>query len=108
MTSAADEAPPTDPAAPAPPPFTSSDKPVWWLYLSALIAVVALGACVLLWQKVQAMQENLARQSADAVGQSTDAKTSAHQARDLAMETAAKLAVTDAKLTEVSLQRAQV
>jgi uroporphyrin-3 C-methyltransferase len=108
MTSAAEAAPPPEPAAPASPPFPPSDKPAWWLYLSALIAVVALGACVLLWQKVQGMQENLARQSADAVGQSTDAKTSAHQARDLAMETAAKLAVTDAKLTEVSLQRAQV
>jgi uroporphyrin-3 C-methyltransferase len=108
MTSVAEEVPPPEPAAPAPTPISPSDKSVWWLYLSAFVAFVALGACVLLWQKVQGMQENLARQSADAVGQSTDAKASAHQARDLAMETAAKLAVTDAKLTEVSLQRAQV
>ena len=108
MTSAADEATPPEPVAPVPPLSPPSDTPVWWLYLSALIAVVALMACVLLWQKVRGMQENLARQSADAVGQSTDAKTSAHQARDLAMETAAKLAVTDARLTEVALQRAQV
>ena len=108
MTSAADEAPPPQAPAPTPTALEPSAKPVWWLYLSALVAVVALGTAVLLWQKVQAMQENLARQSADAVGQSTDAKTSAHQARDLAMETAAKLAVTDAKLTEVALQRAQV
>ena len=108
MTSAADEAPPPQATAPTPPILQPTAKPAWWLYLSALVAVVALGTGVLLWQKVQAMQENLARQSADAVGQSTDAKTSAHQARDLAMETAAKLAVTDAKLTEVALQRAQV
>ena len=108
MNSAADPAPLPEPQAPVTPPLTPSDQPVWWLYLSACVAVLALGACVLLWQKVQSMQENLARQSADAVGQSTDAKTSAHQARDLAMETAAKLAVTDAKLTEVALQRAQV
>ena len=108
MTSAADEAPLPQAPAPIPPVLEPTAKPVWWLYLSALVAVVALGTGVLLWQKVQAMQENLARQSADAVGQSTDAKTSAHQARDLAMETAAKLAVTDAKLTEVALQRAQV
>jgi len=108
MTSAADKAPLPQAPAPIPPVLEPTAKPVWWLYLSALVAVVALGTGVLLWQKVQAMQENLARQSADAVGQSTDAKTSAHQARDLAMETAAKLAVTDAKLTEVALQRAQV
>jgi uroporphyrin-3 C-methyltransferase len=108
MTSDADEAPPPQAPAPTPPILQPTAKPAWWLYLSALVAVVALGTGALLWQKVQAMQENLARQSADAVGQSTDAKTSAHQARDLAMETAAKLAVTDAKLTEVALQRAQV
>lgn len=108
MSSAADEALPNQPVAPATPLSQPVQKPVWWLTLSAVIAVVALGACVLLWQKVQSMQENLARQSADAVGQSTDAKSSAHQARELAMETAAKLAVTDAKLTEVALQRAQV
>lgn len=108
MTSAADEAPPPQAPAPTPPVLQPTAEPALWLYLSALVAVVALGTGVLLWQKVQAMQENLARQSADAVGQSTDAKTSAHQARDLAMETAAKLAVTDAKLTEVALQRAQV
>jgi len=108
MNSAADEVSPPQASAPTSPGLESAARPAWWLYLSAVVAVFALGASVLLWQKVQAMQENLARQSADAVGQSTDAKTSAHQARDLAMETAAKLAVTDAKLTEVALQRAQV
>ena len=108
MNLAADEATPPESPAPALASTQPKQQTGWWLYLSAVVAVVALGACVLLWQKVQAMQENLARQSADALGQSTDAKTSAHQARDLAMETAAKLAVTDAKLTEVALQRAQV
>ncbi len=108
MNSAADEASPPVPHALASPPLQPAAKAPWWVSWSAVVALVALGACVLLWQKVQSMQENLARQSGDALGQSTDAKTSAHQARDLAMETAAKLAVTDAKLTEVALQRAQV
>lgn len=108
MNSAPDEAPINAPAAAAGPSSQPVLRTPWWMSWSAVVAVLALGACVLLWQKVQAMQETLARQSADAVGQSTDAKTSAHQARDLAMETAAKLAVTDAKLTEVALQRAQV
>lgn len=108
MNSAADEASPPVPHALASPPLQLAAKAPWWVAWSAVVALVALGACVLLWQKVQGMQENLARQSADALGQSTDAKTSAHQARDLAMETAAKVAVTDAKLTEVALQRAQV
>jgi len=80
----------------------------WLLRGSALVAAVALVACVLLWQKVSAMQEQLARQSAEALGQSSEAKSSARQAQDLALETAAKLAVTDAKLAEVALQRTQV
>jgi uroporphyrin-3 C-methyltransferase len=74
----------------------------------AVVAVVALVVCVLLWQKVTAMQEQLARQSADAIEQATQAKSNARQAQDLSLETAAKLAVTDAKLGEVALQRTQV
>jgi uroporphyrin-3 C-methyltransferase len=65
-------------------------------------------ACTLLWQKVVAMQEQLARQSGDAISQASDAKSSARQAQDVAIQTAAKLALTDARLGEVALQRAQV
>jgi uroporphyrin-3 C-methyltransferase len=54
------------------------------------------------------MQEQLARQSGEAIGQATEAKSSARQAQELSLETAAKLAVTDAKLGEVALQRTQV
>lgn len=54
------------------------------------------------------MQEHLARQSGDAVSQATDAKGSARQAQDVAIQTAAKLALTDARLSELALQRAQV
>jgi uroporphyrin-3 C-methyltransferase len=106
MNSAVEEAPASDTAAHA----QTDAKPQipWWLYLAALVAIAALLASVLLWQKVQGMQENLARQSAEAVSQSTDAKGTSHHAQELAMETAAKLAVTDAKLAEVALQRAQV
>jgi uroporphyrin-3 C-methyltransferase len=54
------------------------------------------------------MQEQLARQSADSTAQATQALASARQAQDLAVETAAKLAVTEARLSEVSLQRSQL
>ena len=54
------------------------------------------------------MQEQLARQSGDAISQASDAKSSARQAQDVAIQTAAKLALTDARLGEVALQRAQV
>ncbi len=111
MTTASAEAPEPSPAAvPTAPPAAPerSSSRAWFLYASAVVAVAALLACVLLWQKVSSMQELLARQSGDAIGQSSDAKSSARQAQDLALETAAKLAVTDAKLSEVALQRTQV
>jgi uroporphyrin-3 C-methyltransferase len=54
------------------------------------------------------MQEQLARQSADSAAQAAEARVSARQAQELAVETAAKLSVTEARLSEVSLQRSQL
>jgi uroporphyrin-3 C-methyltransferase len=61
-----------------------------------------------LWQKLSSIQEQLARQSADAGTQATEARATARQAQELAIATAAKLAVTEARLSEVSLQRTQL
>ena len=74
----------------------------------ALVAVVALVVSVLLWQKLGSIQEQLARQSADAGSHAAEARAMARAAQELAMETAAKLAVTEARLSEVSLQRTQL
>lgn len=74
----------------------------------ALVAVVALVVSVLLWQKLGSIQEQLARQSADTSSHAAEARATARQAQELAMETAAKLAVTEARLSEVSLQRTQL
>jgi uroporphyrin-3 C-methyltransferase len=81
---------------------------VRWLWGVAVVALIALLLSGLLWQKLTAMQEQLARQSADSGAQAAEAQASARQARDLSMETAAKLAVTEARLSEVSLQRTQL
>lgn len=74
----------------------------------ALIAVLALAASGMLWQKLGSIQEQLARQSAEAGSHAVEARATARQAQELAMETAAKLAVTEARLSEVSLQRTQL
>ena len=110
MTNAPVQAPePSSTPSAAAPGLPKHSAPSGALLLAtALVAVVALVACVLLWQKVTSMQEQLARQSGDAIGQASEAKSSARQAQDLSLETAAKLAVTDAKLGEVALQRTQV
>lgn len=78
-----------------------------WAALVLLLAVAALSASGLLWQKVTGMQEQLARQSADAGAQSIEARTLARQAMDQTREAAARQAVVEARLAEVALQRAQ-
>jgi uroporphyrin-III C-methyltransferase len=72
------------------------------------IAVVALLLSGLLWQKLALIQEQLARQSADAGFNALEARSMARQAQDLARETAARQAVMDARLSEVALQRSQL
>jgi len=82
--------------------------PQRWLVLVAVMAVLALAATLLVWQKFNGIQQQLARQTSDAGLQAGEARAMAKQAQDLALETAAKLAVSEAKLAEVSLQRTQL
>ena len=79
--------------------------------LSSIFAAVALAGVAgdwVLWQRINAMQEQLARQSADAGAQASEARATAKQAQELALDTAAKLSVTEARLAEVALQRTQL
>ena len=73
-----------------------------------VISLVALLASGLLWQKLSSIQEQLARQSAEATSQSVEARTTAKQAQELAREMAARVAVFEARLSEVALQRTQL
>jgi len=79
-----------------------------WVLLVALLAIAGLASSFMLWQKLNGVQQQLARQSADAGTQASEARATAKQAQELALETAAKLAVTEAKLAEVALQRSQL
>jgi uroporphyrin-3 C-methyltransferase len=99
-------------AEPSPPVLLSSSARAtpsalafWSL---AVIAVVALAASVLLWQKLATIQEQLARQSADAGSNAVEARALARQAQELARDVAARQAVTDTRVSEVALQRAQL
>ena len=87
---------------------TATTPPSRLAWAGALVAVVALSASAMLWQKLNNIQEQLARQSADAGATASAANAMAKQAQELALDTAAKLAVTEARLSEVSLQRTQL
>ncbi len=73
-----------------------------------LVAVFALLATMVLWQKVLAMQEQLARQSAEAQNLSLEARVLAKQALTLAQEARGRAAVFESRLSEVTLQRSQL
>ncbi len=80
----------------------------WKIWLALGVAAVALLVSVALWQKLSRIQEQLARQSADAGQQSLEAKAWAKQAQDTVKDSAARLGLVEARLGEVALQRSQL
>ena len=103
------------PSIPATGPLTSaSEHPprdaqsIFWVRAIGAVAVIGVVLSGVLWSKLGHIQEQLARQSADTSQQAIEARAASRQAEELARETAAKLAVTDAKLGEVVLQRSQL
>ncbi len=97
----------TTPAAP-PPTLSAQPRPNYLVWaLAAALLLTALGTFSL-WQKLSNVQEQLARQSADAGANAIEARAVAKEAQELARETAARQAVQEARLSEVSLQRTQL
>jgi uroporphyrin-III C-methyltransferase len=80
----------------------------WGLWLAIGVAALALLVSVQLWQKLSRIQEQLARQSADTGQQSLEAKAWAKQAQETVNDSAARLALVEARLGEVALQRSQL
>lgn len=79
-----------------------------WVMAVALLAGAALLVSGLLWQKLGTIQEELARRSLDSGAQSIEARTLARAAQDSARELTARLALQENRISEVSLQRAQL
>lgn len=104
---AASDAPPAPAsvqAAPAAPHGVSGTV----VTVVAAIAVTALVVSGLLWQRLGHLQEQLARQAAEAQSQAIEARTLAREAQEVARETATRQTVNDTRLSEVALQRTQL
>lgn len=107
---------PSEPATPrpVPPAVAGVEASVAWTlaqvmrWLTGGLAVVALVGCALLWQKLDRMQEELAKRSLDAGAQSLEARGLARQAQDGTRELAARQTLLETRLSEVSLQRSQL
>ena len=107
MNSEPGQTPLSPPAAPGP----VVSRPKWRAYadkLVGLLAVLALILALMLWQKLSVIQEQLARQSADSGQLAMQANSLAKNAQDMANETAARVTLLDARLSEVALQRSQL
>ena len=81
-----------------------------WLALgiAGAVAALALVSSMLLWQKLGTIQEQLARQSADAGTQSIEARTVARQAQEQVTEAVARLTAVETRLGDLALQRSQI
>jgi uroporphyrin-3 C-methyltransferase len=77
----------------------------------ALVAVLAVSALGLAWntqQRLKAAEQEIVKRQQDAGGQATEARLMARQAESSSRDTAAKVALLEARVAETSLQRSQL
>lgn len=81
------------------------------LWVAAALAVVAGAALTLAWttqQRVKALESELVRRQQDSGNAASEARTLARQAEGTSRESAAKLALLEARVAETALQRSQI
>lgn len=85
---------------------------VRWLYaLAAVLAVVAGVSLTLAWktqQRVKAIEQEMVRRLDEGRLQSSEAQLLSKQSQDSSLATAAKVALLEARVAEVSIQRSQL
>lgn len=93
-------------------PVPVQRKPLPWMQLAAAgLCVLSLAALTLAWQgqvKLKELERELVRRQAGSQSEASEARTLAREAQDLSRDSAAKIALLDARLAEVALQRGQL
>lgn len=85
--------------------------PAWLPALAVILALTSFGGLGLAWQSMsrqQALEQELVRRQALVQADATEARAASRQSQDLTRDTAAKVALLDARLAEVALQRGQL
>lgn len=106
-----DEAPA---AASAPAPAESprrNDAPRWWAAIAALLLVIGVLALALAWktdQRVAGLEQELVKRQQDSAKLAVEAQMLARQASEGMGAAAAKVALLEARVAEVALQRTQL
>jgi uroporphyrin-3 C-methyltransferase len=99
---------PVEPIATAPRPF--GPAPTAWL-VAVLLGVLAIAGLALAWkadQRVRKVEQELVQRQQDSAGQSSEARLLARQAQESVRGAEAKVALLEARVAEVALQRSQL
>ena len=103
---------PSTPAASATAGVAAPALTARWLWgIVALLSVLSIVSLLLAWrvdQRSASLEQELVRRQQDSAGQSTEARMLARQAQQGMGETAAKVALIEARLAEVAVQRGQL
>ena len=97
-------------------PPTPTDRPppapLRWLWAAvAVLGAIAVASCVLAWkadQRGASLEQELVRRQQDSSTQSTEARMLARQAQGGMADNAAKVALLEARVAEVGVQRTQL
>lgn len=104
----------SSPAAPAPvaaAPVVAPPATRWWAALAAMLLVLGVLALALAWktdQRVASLEQELVKRQQDSARQAVEAQMLAKQAHEGMGAAAAKVALLEARVAEVALQRTQL
>ena len=93
------------------PPVAARGSSRWLLAGALLGTALVVAALVLAWntqQRVKSLEAELVKRQQDSSGQATEARMLAKQAEGASRETAAKLALLEARVAESTVQRSQL
>ncbi|CAM5794200.1 uroporphyrinogen-III C-methyltransferase [Rhizobacter fulvus] len=101
--------PPAPPALVAPPPAAAPVRALW--IALAVIGALCVASLVLAWkadQRGSSLEQELVRRQQDNSGKVAEARALSKQAQENASDTAAKVALLEARVAEVAVQRGQL
>ena len=99
------------PAAPAEAPSALPAARKWWTVALAAMGVGMLVSLGMAWraeQRVASVEQELVRRQQESAGQSSEARMLAKQAQQGMLDASAKLALLEARVAEVAIQRGQL
>ena len=83
----------------------------WWPVIAVVALALSTAGLALAWttqQRIKGLEQELVRRQADSQNQAAEARTLSRAAQELARDTAAKVALLEARVAEASMQRSQI